>query len=87
MDDGRGHLYGLVSCETTNCYFGDTELDYTTADLASLGYLGNDGTIIGPMGGNTPYSLEPAVPTVTESSMKVDTDKQQLQVTLTVSPK
>lgn len=75
------------NCELINCYNSDTALDYTTADLASLGYLGNDGTIIGPMGGNTPYTLAPAVPTVTESSMKVDTDKQQLQVTLTVSPK
>ncbi len=69
-----------------NCY--DVAIsDYTSSDIAANGYLGNDGTIIGPLGGNTPYTLEPAVPTVTESSMKVDTDKQQLQVTLTVSPK
>ncbi len=85
----QGHNYigeGNFS-HFNNCYTGEEVLDYTTADLASLGYLGNDGTIIGPLGGNTPYTLEPAVPTVTESSMKVDTDKQQLQVTLTVSPK
>ena len=77
----------FVSCEFHNCYSGNTSLDYTTADLASLGYYGNDGTIIGPLGGNTPYTLTPAVPHVTESSMKVDTEKKQLNVTLTVSPK
>ena len=72
--------------KATNCY-NVAISDYTSSDILANGYLGNDGTVIGPLGGNTPYTLEPAVPTVTESSMKVDTDKQQLQVTLTVSPK
>ena len=80
--------YNPVNCTLTNCYLDDdTDLNYDSDAIAANGYLGNDGTIIGPLGGNTPYTLEPAVPTVTESSMKVDTDKQQLQVTLTVSPK
>lgn len=79
--------YDEATCTLTNCYLGEDILDYTTADLASLGYYGNDGTIIGPLGGNTPYTLTPAVPHVTESSMKVDTEKKQLSVTLTVSPK
>jgi hypothetical protein len=85
----KGFVYdnSFVFCEFKNCYNGNTPLDYTTADLASLGYYGNDGTIIGPLGGNTPYTLTPAVPHVTESSMKVDTEKKQLSVTLTVSPK
>lgn len=62
--------YDEATCTLTNCYLGEDYLDYTTADLASLGYYGNDGTIIGPLGGNTPYTLTPAVPHVTESSMK-----------------
>lgn len=73
-------------CTLSNCYEVDIE-DYTSEDLVTNGYLGNDGTVIGPMGGNTPYTLEPALPHVTKADMKVDPDKQQLNVTLTVSPK
>lgn len=73
-------------CTLTNCYNVNIE-DYTSEDIATNGYLGNDGTIIGPLGGNTPYTLEPTVPHVTKAEMKVDTEKQQLNVTLTVSPK
>ena len=82
--------YGEVNldsdCTLTGCY--DVIIDdYTSEDIATNGYLGNDGTVIGPMGGNTPYTLEPTVPHVTKADMKVDTEKQQLNVTLTVSPK
>ena len=73
--------------EFTNCYATNETLDYETADLTALGYKGNDGTIIGPMGGNTPFTLVPTVPRVTEASMKVDPKKQELNATLTVSPK
>lgn len=73
-------------CILTNCYDVNIE-DYTSDDIATNGYLGNDGTVIGPMGGNTPYTLEPTVPHVTKADMKVDTKQQLLNVTLTVSPK
>ena len=55
--------------------------------LKNQNYIGNDGTVIGICGGNTPYTLVPSVPKVTESSLKVDTKKQELNVTLSVSPK
>ena len=80
--------YNPATCTVTGCYFeDDSDLQYDSEDITTKGYLGNDGTIIGPMGGNTPYTLRPAVPQVTESSMKVDAEKKQLNVTLTVSPK
>jgi hypothetical protein len=77
------------NCNISNCYTADepNELPYDSDVIATNGYLGNDGTIIGPLGGNTPYTLEPTVPHVTKAEMKVDTEKQQLNVTLTVSPK
>lgn len=62
------------------------ECIYDTETLASKGYLGNDGTVIGIYGGKTPYTLEPAYPKVTKSQIELDTDKKQLNVTLTVSP-
>lgn len=70
----------------THCYDVAIE-DYEAKDLYSNGYTGNDGTVIGPMGGNTPYTLEPTIPKVTSSTLKVDPKKQELDAFITVSPK
>ena len=74
------------TCTLTGCYLGKGYLKYDSEDIATNGYLGNDGTIIGPLGGNTPFTLVPTVPHVTEASLKVDPKKQELNATLTVSP-
>ena len=56
-------------------------------DLLANGYLGNDGTIVGMYGGNTPYDLNmsPAAPKVTESSVKLDLENKKLNVSLKVT--
>jgi hypothetical protein len=72
--------------EIINCYEEKIE-DYSTENLTAKGYLGTDKTVIGPYGGNTPYTLVPAVPRVTKSELKVDPKKQELNATLTISPK
>lgn len=64
----------------------DIECVYDTETLVSKGYLGNDGTVVGIYGGTTPFTLEPAVPKVTNSLMQLDTENKKLNVTLTVSP-
>lgn len=76
-----------VSCTMTDCYFGEEAIEYDSEDIVTNGYLGQDGTIIGPLGGATPFTLEPTVPHVTNASLKVDPMKQELNATLTVSPK
>lgn len=58
---------------------------YTDDELMEKGYVGNDGTIIGCNGGATPYTLTPAVPVVTESDVKLDADKRELNVKLTLT--
>lgn len=84
---------GQASNKYTGCYtgseYGNTVADWTIYKLEDNGYFGNDGTVIGPLGGtrNTPFTLEPAVPRVTESSLKVDPQKKELNVTVTVTPK
>lgn len=79
---------GSTDCEIINCYSGTNDIESKNKKtLESNGYYGNDGTIIGVFGGNTPYTLVPSVPKVTESSLKVDPQKKVLNVTLTVSPK
>lgn len=75
-----------------NCYVfdgrdGNAE-NYTTMtkeELIAAGYLGNDGTVVGVEGGNTPYTLVPNSITVTESQLKVDNANKTLNVTLKVA--
>ncbi len=76
----------IVDSEIIDCY-EVTINDYSVENLTDNHYLGNDRTVIGPYGGNTPYTLVPAVPKVTKSEIKVDPKKQELNATLTVSPK
>ena len=61
--------------------------DMSTGDLLTNGYLGNDGTIVGIYGGNTPYVVDmlPAAPKVTESSVKLDLENKKLNVSLKVT--
>lgn len=77
-----------------NCYYKSQsnllndicECTYNTSTLQSSGYLGTDGTVVGIYGGDTPYTLVPSVPKVTSSDIKLDTEKKELNVKLTVSP-
>lgn len=77
----------------TGCYqdsnSGSTMADWSVYKLEDAGYFGNDDTVIGQLGGtrNTPFTLVPVVPRVTESSLKVDPQKKELNVTVTVTPK
>ena len=73
------------NCATTGCYFGEVSLNYDSEDIATNGYFGTDGTIIGPLGGTTPFNLTPDLPKVKVGDIKVDTQKQELNVTLTTS--
>ena len=77
-----------------NCYYinsstfmsTDCECSYNTSTLQSYSYLGTDGTVVGIYGGETPYTLEPTVPKVTDSNLQLDMENKKLNVNLTVSP-
>lgn len=74
-----------------NCYTVSTStLDTSKSALQANGYLGTDGTVVGIYGGNTPYDgttmLVPSIPKVTSSEIKLDNEKKELNVKLTVSP-
>ena len=73
-----------------SCYGVDNSGYFTSMskdDLLANGYLGNDGTIVGIYGGNTPFvnDMLPAAPKVTDSSVKLDLDNKKLNVNLKVS--
>ena len=73
------------SSVTQNCY-PEVNLESDASYLQSQGYLGTDGTIVGIYGGETPYTLEPTVPKVTDSNLQLDMENKKLNVNLTVSP-
>ena len=82
------------SNKATGCYIvTDSNLlptsSWTVEQLEENGYYGNDGTVIGPLGGSrgTPYTLVPVVPRVTESSLSVNPQEKKLNVSVTVTPK
>ncbi|MBO4315413.1 MAG: hypothetical protein J5867_05565 [Prevotella sp.] len=55
--------------------------------VASNNYLGNDGTVVGPDGGTTPYTLTTTAPKILdESSAVVSTDMKALNVNIKVTP-
>lgn len=67
--------------QSNNC-----ECVFDTYTLQSKAYLGTDATVVGIYGGDTPYTLDPSVPQVTSSDIKLDTKTKKLNVKLTVSP-
>lgn len=75
------------SCTTNNCSY---TYDYSTKEyskqyLEDSGYLGNDGTVVGRYGGLTPYTLDLAVPKVTENTITLDPTTRTLNVSLKVT--
>lgn len=67
-----------IDYETLNCSFGKY-------DLEDKGYIGTDGTVVGIEGGSAPFTLEPSVPKVTNSTVAYDAANKLLKVNLTVT--
>lgn len=80
------------SSSQTNCYFisdywgvCDRNTLESRKDLSE--YRGTDGTEVGIYGGTTPFTLDPQVAKVTESTFTVDTTNKKLSVKLKVAAK
>lgn len=74
------------STTAQNCYY-DSNCSWDAATFEELGYLGNDGKVVGRNGGISPYTLELSVPKVTESEISLDPSTRVLNVNLKVSAK
>ena len=78
-----GQDYGIYQ----NCWNAySTVSSYTKDQLVRDGYLGTDGTCIGPDGGTTPYTLVSTAPKITDYTLKVDTGEKKLNVNVKVTP-
>ncbi len=78
----------LVSGNTQNAIVENCE-EVTSSILdgnleASPTFLGTDGTVVGIMGGDAPYTLTPVAPHVSEHKIEVDAENQKLNVILTI---
>lgn len=63
-----------------------TRLEVMTKEqLQANNFLGNDGTVVGCLGGKNPYSLKMASPVISSSKVHVDTSKKQVQIKMKVS--
>lgn len=74
------------STTAQQCYY-DTNCTWDAATFEALGYLGNDGRVVGYMGGTTPYTLELAVPKVTDSRISLDPESRVLNINIKVAAK
>ena len=81
------------SSSQTNCYFisdnysGACDRNTLESNYDLSDYRGTDGTEVGVYGGSTPFTLDPQVAKVTESTFTVDTDAKKLTVKLKVAAK
>lgn len=79
-------LYVGSSSVNQNGYSGNYSMSNSCECTPNSSFVGTDGTIIGIYGGDTPYTLEPTVPKVTDSDLQLDMENKKLNVKLTVSP-
>lgn len=72
----------------TNCWTFDdvtTRPWYWSKDyLSENNYIGNDGTVVGPLGGTAPFTFIPSQPYVSSSSVAYDAQSKKLNVNITV---
>lgn len=80
------------SSSQTKCYFiydynGVCNKNTLESNYDLSNYRGTDGTEVGVYGGSTPFTLDPQVAKVTESTFTVDTTNKKLSVKLKVAAK
>ncbi len=57
----------------------------TKAQFLEANYLGNDGTVIGPLGGPAPFTFKPSQPYVASSALNYNATTKKLNVTMTIN--
>lgn len=68
----------------TDCWQLNTGSTMTAAQLSEAGYIGTDGSVVGPFGGPAPFTMIPTQPYVSSSSVVYDATTKKLNVNITV---
>lgn len=74
-----------TSAEYSNCWYNTNAWSLTNAELQEKGYIGDDGTIVGWFGGETPYTMVTDAPKITGYSSTVDPKARKVTVNLKVT--
>ncbi len=84
-------IFGGATTQNNLFYEAPTEntgiriIDMTKEQLQSYNFLGNDGTVVGNLGGKNPYTLKPNIPQVSSSKVHLDRDNKQIQINIKLS--
>ena len=81
-------LLGTKNDDSYNNFFPTFNINsevLTEELLTKNNYIGNDGTVVGVMGGTNPYTLTPDGISIKESVLRVDPETRKLNVTLKVA--
>lgn len=75
---------GNSSSTYSNCWNAEVPYSLTKAQLLSAGHIGNDDTVVGPLGGSAPFTMIPCQPYVTSSTLNYVKSTKKLNVNVTV---
>lgn len=78
--DGHTSTSSYTNCKVSS----EDPTSMTAAVLQSKGYLGNDGKVVGPLGGSTPFTLRPSQPYISSSTLSYSSSTKKLSVNVTV---
>ena len=73
-----------VNSTYSNCWYEENAQCLTKEQLTDKGYIGIDGTVVGPLGGPAPFTLIPSQPYVSSSSITYLKSTKKLNVNVTV---
>lgn len=73
-----------ANSEYPNSTYVSEPAQLTVAQMKENNYYGNDGTVIGPLGGTAPFTLIPGQPYVTANNVTYDSNTKKLNVSLTI---
>ena len=73
-----------TNCWTYDAGDGTRPWNWSKSYLTENSYFGDDGTVIGPLGGQAPFTFIPSQPYISTSSVAYDASTKKLNVNITV---
>lgn len=78
------HYGGYDDSTYTNCWTVSNPLTLTAEQILAAGYLGVDGSIVGPIGGPAPFTMKPSQPYIEDGNVEYDAANKVLNVSMKV---
>lgn len=78
--NGAGNSFSNCKVDDVDWFF----YRYTKAQLLEHEYIGDDGKVMGPLGGPVPFTLKPSNPYVSSSTLTYNSSTKKLNVSMTI---